>query len=343
MSCNVNHFIDCPALQTTLNGNFLKLAPNYREMNVFLGFLVSPANTDNTLQKQIDVGNGHIRTVEVRYQPRLTEDQVSDSAVQNCDGGQKPGETSAQYTIDTTAGVSHSWTIEFQDLINRCEDDEAWFARQIQNGIDVICRKLDTKCIQQAALLRGDFPDGGNSDSIHVATKNSSGIYVPDAIEKIPFEFMQMDYMGSVALFSGSEKFYNYFNSQAGMCCNSTFGVDLPSLFRSKNLVPMFDRKVETLVGTDEIIAMAPGALQLLTYLQFRGMQAISTDVYKQGTVMDPFSGLMFDYLAKFDCGSWNFQLKLSAEVVAMPQDMFCADDRMHGVTWVNGFKIVNP
>ncbi len=344
MSCNVNNFIDCPNLQVGLAGLFGKLSSTYREMNPFTGFLISPVNTDNTLQKQIDSGNGHIRTVEVRYQSRLTEDQVTSSAVQDCTGGQKPGETSHQYEIDPTVGSEYKWTIAFDDLVRRCEDDENWFARQMQMGIDVICRAINTKNWQQASTLIGNFATTGNANPIHIATKNSAGVYVGSAMEDVRFEYTRMDYSGSVALFSSSKEFYNYFHSQMGMCCNTTFGMDLPTLFKGKDLVPFDDRKAGTYLGDpQDVLAMAPGALQFLTWNQYKGMQVITSEVYKQGLIMDPYTNLVFDYLATFNCGTWNFQLKLAHKLVAMPSDMFCADDRMHGVTWVNKFLIVNP
>lgn len=347
MSCNVGEYLACPNIQENLIGHFGELSGNYREPSPFTEFLVSSQNTQNVLQREVaPPGNAKIRTVVLRYESRFTENQVEANADIDCTGGQKPGETSAQYDIDPDVGSKIKWTIELADLRTRCEDDPIFFARQMQKAIDVMIRDINTKNWTKAATLFGVFPTTGNSTKIDIATKNSSGVYVPEAIEKVRYEFMQMDYYGTPALFGGSETFYNYFQAMQAACCNSTFGIDLGLMFSQKRLVPFFDRKAESALGSGEFLAMAPGALQWIYYNRYdgpRGIVMIDTETEKAGIIVDPITGIKFDYYAKYDCQTWNFTLSVAHDLVGLPTDLFCADDRMTGVTWVNNFDIVNP
>lgn len=347
MSCNVGEYIACPNIQETLNGHFGELSGTYREPSPFTEFLVSAENTKNVLQREIaPPGNAKIRTVVLRYESRFTENEVSSDANIDCTGGDKPGETSASYDIDPDVGSKKKWTIDLVDLRSRCEADSVFFARQVQKAMDVLVRDINTKNWTKAATLFGKFPTTGNNSKIDVATKNSSGVYIPQAIERVRYEYMQMDYYGAPALFGGSMEFYNYFDAMSAACCNTATGIDLGVMFGQKNIVPFFDRKAETALGTGEFLAMAPGALQWLYYNRFdgeRGIISIDTETEKAGIIVDPYTGIKFDYYAKYDCQVWNFNLSVAHDLVGLPDDLFCADDRMTGVTWVNNFDIVNP
>lgn len=324
-------------------GHFDAISGIQREMSPFTEFLTSPTNTAGVLQKQIDAGNGHKRQVQLIYEARDTENQVGDSAVQDCNGGDKPGEDSTTYEIDETVGSTIKWTISHTDLIDRCEDDATFFARQLIRKLDVIGRKINTDNWTAAAALLGNFADGAATAEV-VKTRENNGAYSPDALEVVQFQFMELDYNGPVALFGGSQEFYTYFQSMAGMCCNTTLGIDVAALFASKSLVPFYDRKSQAALGAGHFLGLRPGALQFITYNQFNSPKFVmDTEIYKQGVITDPFTGISYDYIAKFDCGNWHFQLKLAHDLVGVPTDLFCADDRLSGVTWVNDFIITNP
>jgi hypothetical protein len=343
MSCNVGDFISCPAIQNTLNSQFNGLTGLLVEPNPFLEFITSPVNTQGTLQKQIDEGNGHVRQVTLLYESRLLENAVSNSSVQSCTGGTKSCEDSYTYDIDTTLGSSYKFTYAQSDLINRCEDDATYFARQIMKMMDVIERKIGSDSWVQAVLGVGKFV-GGVSGPINAATKNSSGVYIGDLIQKIRYQFMLMGYSSAPVVFGGSEEFSNYFNAMGAMCCNTAQGLDLGNLLAQQPVVPFFDYKANDKVGSNQMLAMAPGSYQLLTYNEYKGpRRVLNTDVYQQGTVISPRSGLEFDYMASFSCGTWTVQLKLAHKLVTLPNDLFQSADRLSGITWSGTFKIVNP
>lgn len=345
MSCNLNNIISCPNAQADLNGNFGQLSGNYREPSPLTEFIVSPANTGGFLQKQLDLGTGRKRAVELRYRSRWSENQVTDSADLSCKTGDEPGHTSKVYEIDSSIGSSTTWKYSLRDLEDACEEDALFFARSLQDAIDVLVRKINTDNWTKAATLLGKFPSTGLTTAVTVKTKNADGTYIPEALEKLRFEFLQMDYTGVPVVFGGSELFSLYFAAIGAACCNSTTGVDLNALFQQQRVVPFFDRKAETALGANYFLAIAPGALQFLTYNEFKGAKGIRVldiDTEKQGVIVDPYTDIEFDYHAQYDCGTWYFQLKVAHDLVGLPDDIFCADDRMTGVNWVNQFLINN-
>lgn len=340
----ISGLIACATIQDQLNGNFRQLTNQAVEPSPFLGVLTSEMNAANTLQRQINTGTGKLRKVEVIYEQRLQEDVVESDATLNCDGGTTPTELSHEYELDPHAGSSVKWSIAPHDLIYRCEADEIFFARQLQKYIDVLVRKINTDSITKAITLVGNFATSGTDTAKVLTTRNAAGTDTPDVIEKIRFEYMEMGFMGAPIVFGGSETFYNYFNRMPARCCQTTFGIDIGTLYAQNSLMAVYDRKINSIMGSDELLSIAPGALQLITWNEFkssRNTMNLPNVVY--GTIVDPVTGLEFDYYAEFSCGTWNFQLKLAHDVVAMPDDMFAASDRLNGVNWVNQWVITNP
>lgn len=345
MSCNVGDFIACPAVQKVINGEFGTITGRQREPSPFTEFIVSDQNTQGILQREVSPGSGKLRSVTLTYESRFTEDQVSDDASIDCTGGDKPGETSETYSIDPSVGSKFKWSVDLSDLATRCEADSAYMARQVQKAIDVVVRDINTKNIEAAASLVGNFASTGSDAAITVKTKNTDGVYIAEAMEKVRFQMLQNEYYGSVALFGGSELFSLYFSAMNAACCNSTYGLDLNAMFAQKNLVPFFDRKVDTLLGTNEFFALVPGALQMLTYNRYngeKGIRVINQDTEKAGTIIDPMTGLEFDYKAQYVCETWNFTVSLAHKLVGAPTDLYCANDRLTGYTGVNQFVINN-
>jgi hypothetical protein len=110
----------------------------------------------------------------------------------------------------------------------------------------------------------------------------------------------------------------------------------------------VWDPLASGLIDTGSLLigAMRPGALQPIWVNRFadeNGIQAIDAGNYKAGVIVDPYTGIPFDYIANLDCGTWNVQMGITFDVVAPPSDMFSSADRMDGVNWINRFRVVNP
>lgn len=351
MSCSAGDLIACEAIQLRLTApEFNGLTDEFSEPSPLVEFLTSPANTQGVIQSIVDDGAGKVKTAKVVYRNRTQESSYSNSTAMNCAGGVQDCELSTSYSIDTTVGTSITWSIELSDLQAACMADEYYVAKTLRNKLDGLIRTINTKTWIQSIALFGNFATSQTSTAINVATKNSTGVYVPEAIQKVKYEAMQNGYYGNLVAFGGNYEFQTYFDSFGYACCNTAVGMDLADFATKKGIIPIFDRKLAPATNggftTNEFVIMAPGTLQLLTYNQFRGsngITVINSELLKQGVITDPRTGLTVDYYASYTCGVWNFQIKLAHKLIAPPADLFASGDRMNGVNWFNRFNISNP
>ena len=351
-----NAYTDCPKIQEKLNGQFTEFNPTLvQDALGYLSFLMSPLNTSGMLQRQIDSGSGKIRKVELTYQPRFLDSEVTDDAVQSCAGGAEQGDLVEEYTIDPTDGKSVKWTITNANLVERCEGNDGWFEMQIIKHMEQIMRSMDKDLLANAALNFGKFSTtsfdhetgststwaGQNVNPGQVRTRKTNGDHDPRFLTQIKSEFRAMNANGTPVIIG--DNLIDAFITELDAACCATSGLNLAELASIKPVIYMRDENVEAALGVAEFIGMVPGAVQLLTFNEFRGEKnQLNDDTYVQGTLVHPISGIMFDYLTKFDCGVWTNQLKLAYKPVYLPGSLFQATDKLDGVNWLNNFKVVN-
>ena len=342
---NTTTYISCPAIQENLDLLFKGNDTMMRKPTPVLKVLTSAENTSNFLQNQIDDQNGKTRQVQAIYQNRWTSTKANDSADLNCGGGTFMDDKSTTYSIDPSVGTGVVWSITPAQLVKRCEDNGITFARGVQQAINAALDSMEKKTITQLVSLLGNFATTGTSTAIDVATLNSQGLSVPNLIDRLKYEFAFMEHSENpLFLFYTNFSMESYFAQMAYRCCSSTFGLDLNEYFANQNIMPFFSLNVDTLLGANKFFALTPGAAQLLTFNQFRGYgNEIGDDSIKMGVIYDPDTGIPFDYYAQFQCGTWNFQVKVAHKLVGIPTDAFATDDSLKGVTWANQFRVVNP
>lgn len=359
MSCVLGSLIDAEALQSELNTQFVNFDPTQTQDAIgVLMFIKSPSNTGNVIQQQIDTGDGHLRTVRLTYDARLDEDDVTATSIQSCAGGSEMGNCSHDYTLDPAAGVSYAWTMTLSRLITTMKNNPTWIAKQFQKVMDALDRRIDKLVITDIASNFGnfattsyDFATGaasswaGTTNFAQVRTKKGgykSGDWNPRFITQVKSEFQKLNYNGAPVVF-GDNELDAFFTEYQASCCSDS-GETLSEVLRLKPIAYMRDEYVEGIIGANEFIGIAPGAIQLLEFLQFRGAgNVFSSDIYSQGTIMNPRSGNEYDFLMKFDCGVWTFQIKKAFDVAYLPTNIADTGDKLSGVNWVNNFKIVNP
>lgn len=336
----VSNFVAASNVQDALINNFYGLTNLVSEGAPTTEALLSSLNTDNVLQSQMVPGRGKERIVELYYKQRRLETEVFTSADPVCTGGEEPGNLSTTYNLDTTSGVSLPWTVELRDLEDGIVDNELWVAQEIQRGFDVLSRKINTSVAAKIVLNKGVFRDGSPTKT--VATK-SGNANVFDALEEIKFEMGELEYTGApIVLGWGETK--KYYEAIAANCCADT-GRDLAEYARLNDSIFIGDRKIEAAAGADNFIVMAPGAAQFVQFNQFdgpNGINMVEDNTYTQGVLQDPVTGIVYDYIAKLDCGKWHFQLKTAFDVFFMPSDMFRVDDDLYGTNYILQFAISN-
>lgn len=340
MSYAYNDYIDCPALQQELNTQFLNNPQDKVWPNGLLNFVASDFNTDGTLQRAMSPGAGKKRTVELVYQPRFT-DESSDSAVINCNGGSEYGDTSTTYDLDVTVGKSRSWSITPAQLATRCSSDSAWAAKEVQRHMDAIEHDIDKELAAFAASNLGSFYDGGG-DNVNVQTITSTNDYSSFAIGTIAYETERLQW-GQRWVLIGDGEINKYMRAKEAGCCMRQ-GVDFREFAAQNPHVFLRDPEVPTALGNaNSFLALGAGSIQFIKYNEFDGeLMRINDQALKQGVIVNPNSGIMYDYLAKYDCGQWHFQIKLAYMFAVLPQDAFRINDPLRDTNGINKFTVVN-
>lgn len=341
--------VGCPNIQTDLNNVFIGISPNQVvEPANFLRFITDPVNTGGMEQisREVSPGNGQKRTVEVRYESRLSEDTVNEDFDLACNSSNNFGDTVTQYEIDENAdGLSIDFNVTLKDLREKCKTNSEWYQSRLLMAVNAIERKLMTKTVSQAVSLTGKFTDGSTVKDTQ--TQDSSGNNLQSLIEDVTFEAEDLAYPGVPYVFGYGET-TKYMRRVAAGCCMQQ-GIDLNTYAQQNNMVYGSDYRIEGQFGEDQFIMVAPGALQLITYRQFQGDDPNTNedDSFAQGEIVSPNTGIPMDLFVNKDCSNGGVSIhttvRVASKLVGMPSDMFVTGDRMEGNTFVHQFNINNP
>lgn len=346
MSTNIGTIIACPQIQEDLNTNFAQAEPLGAIVPQGLSeFIDSPTNTQGVLQRNVSTGGGKQRTVELLYTPPILEADVNTEAVKKCVSTNEAGQLSKEYSLAQDEGVEYNEVFSIAHMAAMCKDNSLWFAQRIQAIMDGLDAKIGTIVASQSALLTGAFglgEEGVVADVKTIATRKADGSFNLDALEDISFAAMNGGYRGIPYIF-GFGEIYKYFKRVAAGCC-ALDGIDVSAYAANNNGVFIADKKVQTALGDEGFLTLKPGALQLLTWLEYEGpFNTVNDGAYKQLTITSPKSGRTYDMTLKNDCGNISVSLKLALKVVGLPTDMYQAGSDFEGVTFVNEYAIVNP
>lgn len=343
MSYQYADYIACPTLQDALNNQFM-LNPQVVQNPIgALQFVNSEFNTTGTLQRQISPGGGKYRTVELVYQPRFTDDS-SDVASINCSGGTEYGNTSVTYQIDPAVGKSRRWTITPAEIAAMCENDAVWVAKQVQAHMDAAARNINEELATFIANNLGNFYPGTTPVTFKTtSTKNADGHFVENLTADVVYEWQSIEWPGAPVVI-GDGLLNKYLRAMRAGCC-ALSGVDLLTFSQQNELIFLRDKNIGTaLGGADRFVALGAGAIQMLKYHKFDSpIMRMQSDLLIQDIIVDPKTGLAYDYLAKYDCGTWNFQISLAYKFVTLPDDAYRTDDPLVGTNGILEFRISNP
>lgn len=344
MSYANTQVLTCPRLQDALNNEFMCHNERVKEKLGTFDFVNSPLNTNGILREQLNHKPGKKKLVELTYKPRELESTVETDTSINCDGGDEPGELSTTYELPTE-GVSRKWTIENAKFTDNCEELESWIATEFQRKFDVLSRVLNRITIQRILQEFGTHAITKTSDAVDVRTQVAgNGGDDFGLIESVSEEHLE-NLSCNMPFVFGSRELYKYFKRIDANCCADR-GQDLATFAAQNDVTMIYDKMVRAEFNDDgnQFFSLAPGTVIPLFWNQYVSpAQQFNDDTYKQGTLVDPATGVMYDYVTKFDCGKWHFQLALNYDVAVLPDDLFCVGDDLNGVNWITHWNINNP
>lgn len=355
-------YASCPNLQDGIDTLWSEDGTLGRIGTEYVQVLKSEAATTAVISNEINRGNGKLRAVEMTYPQRHLISDVENDGRISCSAGAEQGELTTIYDIDPSKGSRWSFRIDPAKLVRACRADSFYLAREISRGIDVMTRAINEKSIIETIALRGniarDVINGGAAGTtqyFNTKTKNTtSGAILYDLIEDVALLTMQNEVFESApTVILGGENYYRYGKAIDAACCGD-LGVDVNTMFSQNPYAFLNVNKMGTYAGaTNRGIAMKVGSVQLLTYNRFDGddnLAVMEDEKLILGTIFHPdqvrFPGLKFDYYAEFKCvgneQTWDFQLALAHDTVALPTDLFRVGDDLEGVNGIFGLNINN-
>ena len=341
MSYNFTSFIDCPDIQSRLNDEqFILQDPTMKPGHIgTIQTLLDPVNTRGYIQERVDSRNGNKRKVELVYMPRIGTADVVTGSRPSCEGGAVYGETSTEYEIGLTDNISAKWNVPLDDLANRCENNDLYVARMVAAQMRALVRKANTDAITAMDTLAGNFANGV-AGPVQTATK-AGNVYLVNPAEEIGYQYDLAEGRDNGSpLVIGGGLINKWFRATEANCCATT-NVGLDTYVANNPMVHVFDPEVTRILGDEKYFVMAPGAVQMLTWNQYVGNAAAvsNDDSFKAGTLVDPLTGLTFDYTATRDCNLWKFELFLYRKFITLPEDLFRTGDQLNGVNWLFEFQ----
>lgn len=211
------------------------------------------------------------------------------------------------------------------DMMKYCKnDDTTWMRNQIFRYLLRFEEALDEAL---TTILNTQIGTNGDGDSItnvpiftagNTFTPNMS-VLNPEAMWYIDQLYSDIGNSGQYALLGGTimNKLIK-FQKWTGL---NAAGVDMSKAPNDQPLA-FYDRNFNTTFGISDIIMIAPGATQLVTWNKYKGEKARSvTDLYTKGTVVLPRTGLRVDYkwLYDYKCEIFTFEAFLHAELATVP------------------------
>jgi len=345
---------DCPEIQDRLNNYFTECDKSQMmrmHETSFVQFLRSPVNTKGALQQQLSFGSeqgSKQRIVELVYPQRFVNSDYSDVTAKVCESTRKPARCKKTYTIPTI-GTQYDEVWDLVDLSKICQSNPDFIAEQMMLIMNGAIRKMDADLVADLVTLIGNFGDGETNVNVNnekvVQTLQAGGI-IPDSnfIVEVEFAGDNAGYCSIPYVFGWGETKKAFRRLQAGCCANS--GLDLSRISGEGTVAFLQNSNIEQTFGVNHFMSLEAGSIQLITWNEFVGLEGINVfndSSYKQGTLVHPETGIMFDFLRVVNCGKITFSIKLDHKLVGMPDDMFKIGDRHEAVTGVNEFLITNP
>lgn len=322
----------CRALQANIVDYYGRNAAEFRTLGSvgLLKYLLSPQNTRGFRQIDVESIPGKKRAIAMLVDNPFCFDLCALSA--DCTTTRVEATNPAQEVVFELSGPEFrvcdgegsgaapvTLTFSEEDLMRYCtETDLSYVTRQIARYNKRFVESLDQRIFEILATKVGTDYAGNSTTDLKFFTTNSdtsqSNLNAA-AIFYLSQYYKNAGNDGQFALIGGET--VNMIASFKGWQGLNAMGVDLMNINEEIPFI-YYDRNSDSVLGIHDFLQMSPGAAQLVTWNQFRGEKRRQvTDLYTHGTVIDPATGIEFDYRWYFDykCGKWTYEPFLYAEL----------------------------
>lgn len=345
-------FVNCPNLQGQLNDIF---CTGRVEDTPILSFLFSSFNNNGVLQQRAVPTMGKKRTVELLFSPRVLESEVETTVDHDCTANEVRGETSATYDFDPGTGVHIDKKFDIVDLIERCESNDTYMARTIQDMIDGAKRRMETFAAVDLVANVGSFStkdydqDGTAivSNEKIVSTKYSGG-HINNRAHSSIMQTARINAYCTAPIVLGEYEIAQYYDDMKVGCCADT-GIDWSKVNASAPVVIKSYRIPDALSSVDKFITMSAGAAIPIWFNLYGGARVniLNDDSNYAGIIVDPSTSIPFDLRITRGqvgtCTEVSIVIELAWDLFYLPAGLYAIGDHLRGVNFIHKFVVTNP
>lgn len=318
----------CPQIQKSVIAAFGANAPAMKRRRLgLLEGLMSSYNRSGFEVIQIDGGQqGKIRIVQLVYDNPYCLDVATGTydCTQPFGQGQEPDPKEKLVTLPANPFIMKSGgnpkrlKLDQTAIRYLCESEDSFAARQVLNWLINFEEGFDLALGTLIAPLIGTFANGDSEKNLPLYANDGGGINnaLKSAQHKLRNEYTDIRATG-LPIIIGDNLFQNY-NSDVnrGACCNLN-GV---SMVPSDGWYYFEDDQIESSIGDKRILALAPGAVQLVTWNKYA---PVETDEYnlQTGRLVSPWTGMQYDMKMVWDsnCEAWFLELMTWSQLQTAP------------------------
>jgi hypothetical protein len=315
----------CSKLQVNLNDVAGMNSPSLKRQKVgYVDALMSEINRSQMTAQMVPT-NGKFQQVQVNWVAQACEDLVDTTCTLNCtpDIDPAPKET----IISSFNCLKYKMGFDENEMRKLCEADNLWVGQNIMNAMNAINVSLEKALLAGQASNFGCDMNGVEEHDVPLFTTGGTPNAMAWAYVKHIYE--EMGAMGTPLLVGGGN-FDLFAKAQQIACCNAG-GMDLSRM--TGDAFFYHSPSASSVWGSTKFAALAPGAVQLITWNKYVGDYAKRNDSFEHGTIVDPFTGLVYDLKTNYDdCSEkWFVELSLNYHQFFVPQSSSC------GQTCING------
>lgn len=319
----------CPAIQQGLTEIYgANLSSKLRSDLGMLKALTSPQNKAGFTMSPLSV-KGKVKKVQVIWTPRLCEDAFG-ADPNTCDATIFPEPYSDE--ISGFTPLFSEWIgFEKSDLDLLCQDNEEYRMQFIKDNFEPFFSKLNKEVLAVIAANFGNWGNGSNAaKSYEMINSSNAGNFEGEADFMLDMKEININDKPFVV---GAGNMYKYALMSKIGCCNDG-GIDMS---QTGNFNMFFDQAVNTVIGANHFVAMAPGMVQLVFHNEFVDKFVMINDSFVMTTIVDPATNLSLDLHIRFDdCQKqWAIKFGLNYKVIFFPSQVFSYCDALSGVNFL--------
>lgn len=341
MAVDLNEF--CKTIQKKLNAQAIRDDNSIAPDQGTLAYLNSSENKSaNKFQANfIDTGDGKKREGRVRFLPRGTKADY-DAPINGdiCTPGGTVGYKKQEFQIDETTN-SVKLTFSYNEMRSFCEGKDEHIAEVLYSRMKAYRSILNKKIVEKivAGGFIGNFANGvAGPKALPLFHTTDSRI---NPVGEITFEqdMTDAELTGMRPRLIGANLLQSYASMKKIQCCNLA-GYNAGELAQVDSY--FLDKTVDSVLGTtSNILALVPGALQLITTNYNAGDFKIIHPDHSHTTIADTLiPGLVYDlytHMIKCDGSGENdvtfvIQWKCRWTLWGYPSDLFGTSDELSGV-----------